>query len=143
MIKFSPDSSDLEITSQLYYKLKSVNRIIMAFIFYGTGSHLGASYEVDDYTCPFCNHTNSTDLFIYSNYFHLFFLPFIPTGKTGAAFCSSCQQAISQGRLGPTLLAELAIHEKQYRHSYKMYLGAIIFFGIPAAAVLVAVLMRL
>lgn len=76
----------------------------MGIIIYGYNEHLGKSFETDDFCCPYCDHYNSTELFVSSNYFHVFFIPYIPTDKSGSTLCSHCKKVVQQVNFSPKMV---------------------------------------
>ncbi|MBC7867367.1 MAG: hypothetical protein H7X88_07525 [Gloeobacteraceae cyanobacterium ES-bin-316] len=109
----------------------------MAFLICGLNFHLGKSYPVENYCCPYCDYYDSTELFLVSNYFHVFYIPYLPTDKSGSAICSSCKKVILEVNFSKKLLAVFKEEKKNYRHPLKMYTGFIMFPGFIMAAVLI------
>lgn len=112
----------------------------MAFIIYGTNYHLGRSYEMDNYCCPYCDHYDSTELFLVSEYFHIFYILYMPTGKTGSTLCSNCKKVVQQVNFSPALVPIFRKHQQDYRHPSKMYSGFIILPGFIIIAFMIHLL---
>jgi len=70
------------------------------------------------YKCPYCDEINSTEVFIYSYYFHIFWIPVFPTRKIAVARCTECNASRSEERFGPKLTEHLEIELKNTRHPF-------------------------
>jgi hypothetical protein len=101
----------------------------MAFIIWGSNEHIGKSYEADNFCCPYCDHYDSTELFISSNYIDFFFIPYIPTDKSGSSLCSQCKRIVKEVNFSRKLYDQFKERKKQYRHPLRMYTGLIILPG--------------
>jgi hypothetical protein len=44
--------------------------------------------------CPNCGRQNSTELYVFQKYAHIFWIPFFPTGKTAVTQCDHCKQVL-------------------------------------------------
>src|SRR5581483_1680476 len=73
-------------------------------IIYGSkGTKIGHAQVTDQ--CPKCSSHNTTDLFVFQRYAHIFWIPFVPIGKTGASHCSNCKQVMKEKEM-PAYLKE-------------------------------------
>ena len=56
--------------------------------------------------CANCGTHNSTALYIFQRYAHIFWIPFFPIGKTGVTQCSNCKQVLKQKEMPSSLQRE-------------------------------------
>jgi hypothetical protein len=107
-------------------------------IFFGSRSTLSGTAEVFMYECPFCEKNNSTSLFVYSRYYHVFWIPVFPYSKEAFALCSECKTKRSELKFGPKLVSEYRDCKKRFRHPWWTWSWTIIFISVILAIVIVA-----
>ena len=71
-------------------------------IIYGSRATQVAKEIISD-TCPHCQSSNSTDMYVFQRYAHIFWIPFVPIGKTGASQCAHCKQVLKLKEMPPSL----------------------------------------
>ena len=59
------------------------------------------------YKCPYCDADSSTEVFIYSWYYHFFWIPVYPFKKEAIAKCTECGVKRPDERFGPKLTEHL------------------------------------
>jgi len=80
------------------------------------------------YKCPYCDEVNSTEVFIYSYYFHVFWIPVFPIKKVSTAKCTSCDSFRPVERYRPKLADHVNEELKTTKHPFYSW-TLLIFFG--------------
>lgn len=62
-------------------------------VVYGTRTKQIAKEVITD-KCPNCGRQNSTELYVFQKYAHVFWIPFFPTGKTAVSQCEHCKKVL-------------------------------------------------
>ncbi len=109
----------------------------MGIFIWGLNEHLGKSVFVENYCCPYCEYYDCTELFLVSNYAHIFYIPYVPLDKSGLALCSHCGKKITEVNFSEKLREIFKEELKIYRHPLKMYTGSLIFPGAVILAIIV------
>ena len=109
----------------------------MDIIIWGSNYHLGKSFFVEDCCCPYCEHYDCIELFMVSNYAHMFYIPYLPVDKSGLALCSHCGRKIIEVNFSKKLREKFKEELKIYHHPLKMYTGFIILPGAFIVAIIV------
>jgi len=81
--------------------------------------------------CASCGTQNSTDLYVFQKYAHVFWIPFFPIGKTGISQCNRCKQVWQLKEMPPQLSASYEQLRSQEKTPVWM------FSGLALVAVLV------
>lgn len=87
------------------------------------------SFEPLFYKCPYCDSISTTEVFIYSEYYHVFWIPIFPIRKTTAAKCTGCDATRSEERFGPQLIGCTTEELKNSKHPIYSW-AMLIFFGL-------------
>lgn len=87
-------------------------------IFYGKRKGLIGSYEAFMYECPYCEENNTTTLYVYSWYYHIFWIPLFPFDKEAMALCTECKSKRNESRFGPKLVSEFKENKYRFRHPW-------------------------
>jgi hypothetical protein len=98
------------------------------FIVYGKKKLFIRMFEPLLYKCPYCDKTNTTEVFIYSNYVHLFWIPVFPFSKVASAKCIDCNSIRSEERFGPKLTEHLNEELANTKHPFYSW-ALLIFFS--------------
>jgi len=109
----------------------------MLFI-YGKRKFFIRSFEPLFYECPFCETTNSTEVFIYSNYFHLFWIPVFPFAKSAVAKCTTCNSVRAEDRFGPKLNEALKEESSKTNHPIYSWTLILILLALLVMIIIVA-----
>jgi hypothetical protein len=88
------------------------------FIVYGKKKFFIRIFEPLFYKCPYCDSENSTEVFIYSRYFHIFWIPVFPIRKVAVAKCTECDTLRPEERFGPKLTEHLKEELKNIKHPF-------------------------
>lgn len=101
------------------------------FIIHGKNKTFIDIFEPLFYKCPNCQEENTTQVFIYSVYHHVFWIPIFPGNKEVTAKCFNCGSTRTKDRFGPKLTDHLNENIKKYKHpiitwSFTILLGLII-----------------
>ena len=75
-------------------------------IVYGTRSKLLAKELVTD-KCPRCGTQNSTEIYVYQKWAHVFWIPFFPIGKFAASACAHCKQVLKEKEMTSSMKSVL------------------------------------
>jgi hypothetical protein len=98
----------------------------MGIIFYGWRSVATGTEEIL-VNCPSCEGATTTDILVYSKYFHIFWIPIFPFEKTAMTICSDC----GLKKQGISLDSKSILNSKEiksnFRHPYWTYIGITIF----------------
>lgn len=105
-------------------------------IFFGSQKTLSGIHDVFMYECPYCEKNNSTTLFVYSWYYHIFWIPLFPYSKEAHALCTECKTKRNEMKFGPKLVSEFKENKKQFRHPW--WTWTIIFFLLILTITIVA-----
>jgi hypothetical protein len=76
---------------------------VETMIIYGSRSIKQAVEHISD-ACPHCGTTNSTELYVFQKYAHVFWIPFFPMGKTGVSQCNHCKQILKKDEMPSSML---------------------------------------
>lgn len=98
------------------------------FLIYGKRKFFIRLFEPLFYKCPYCDNVNSTEVFIYSRYFHLFWIPVFPFKKEAVAKCNECNTTRPDERFGPKLTEHLKEELNNTRHPFYSW-SLLIFMG--------------
>lgn len=72
-------------------------------IVYGSRSTQLAKENLTE-PCPHCNTANSTELYVFQKYAHVFWIPFFPIGKTAVSQCNHCKQILKKEEMPSSML---------------------------------------
>jgi zinc-ribbon family len=72
-------------------------------IIYGSRSVKQAVEQLSD-PCPHCGTANSTELYVFQKYAHVFWIPFFPIGKTAVSQCNHCKQILKKNEMPSSML---------------------------------------
>lgn len=83
--------------------------------------------------CPNCGKQNSTELYIFQRYAHVFWIPFFPMGKTAVSQCDHCKQVFK--------LKEMPSSVKSSYENLKLQTKTPIwtFSGLALVAILISI----
>ena len=88
------------------------------FIIHGKDKFFIRVFEPLFYKCPYCESVNSTEVFIYSQYFHFFWIPAFPIKKVAIAKCTECDTSRSQEKFGLKLSEHITEELKNTKHPF-------------------------
>jgi hypothetical protein len=88
------------------------------FLIYGKRKFFIRSFEPLFYKCPYCEKESSTEVFIYSRYFHIFWIPVFPIAKEAVAKCNECDTTRPDERFGPKLNEHLKEELNNTKHPF-------------------------
>ena len=108
------------------------------FLIHGKRKFFIRLFEPLFYKCPYCDKINSTEVFIYSRYFHLFWIPVFPIRKEAVAKCNECDTARAEERFGPKLTEHLNEELSNTKHPFYSWSLLIALFLLLAFILIVA-----
>lgn len=73
--------------------------------------------------CPNCATSNSTEMYVFQRYAHVFWIPFFPLNKLGVSQCNNCKQALRSRGLPPALKSEYETLKAQTKTPLWMFTG--------------------
>lgn len=97
------------------------------FIAYGKRKFLIRIFEPLFYKCPFCETRHTTEVFIYSYYFHILWIPVFPIRKIASAKCTECDTLRSEERFGPKLVDHVNEELKNVKHPFYSWTFLVLF----------------
>ncbi|RYF94997.1 MAG: zinc-ribbon domain-containing protein [Chitinophagaceae bacterium] len=105
-------------------------------IVYGTKSRQVAK-EIVVEKCPACGKQNSTELYIFQKYAHLFWIPFFPIGKTAISQCDHCKKVLKSNEMSESIRSTYDVARQQIKTPLWAFSGgAIVAILIGAIIVL-------
>jgi hypothetical protein len=90
------------------------------------------------YKCPYCDTENTTEVFIYSYYFHVFWIPVFPIKKVSTAKCTACESLRSEERFGPKLTDHVNEELKNTKHPFYSWTLLLLFGAIILLAIIIS-----
>jgi len=107
------------------------------FLIRGKGKFFIRLFDPLLYKCPYCDEINSTEVFIYSNYFHIFWIPVFPIKKVAIAKCTECNATRSDERFGPKLTEHLEEELKNTKHPFYSWALLILFCSLILLTIII------
>jgi hypothetical protein len=108
------------------------------FIIHGRRKLFIRVFEPLFYKCPYCESLNTTEVFIYSQCYHVFWIPIFPTKKIATAKCTECETFRPEERFGPKLTDHTKEELKNIKHPFYCWtlliiLGLLVFLIVIVA----------
>ncbi|MCX6316757.1 MAG: zinc-ribbon domain-containing protein [Bacteroidetes bacterium] len=92
----------------------------MAFIIYGIKkAPVGITEEME--RCPHCETDNFSDIYVTSNYYHIYFIPIFPFEKEVTVVCQRCGLRRVNMPFDRNLLRSYDALNNRFRHSWYLY----------------------
>ena len=107
-------------------------------ILFGSRKTLSGTLDAFMYECPYCEKSNTTTLFVYSWYYHIFWIPIFPFSKEAFALCSDCKAKRNELKFGTKLVSEFKENKKMFRHPWWTWTFTIIFIILIVSIIIIA-----
>ncbi len=107
-------------------------------LIYGQKSTQLTTKALDDITCESCGATGTTDLTIYTLYFHLFWIPTFPFSKSGYSHCRNCQLTLEKGDMPLSIETTYEELKKESKSPLWSFAGILVFTALAALVFVMA-----
>jgi len=95
-------------------------------IIYGVRSTQLAKEIITD-KCSGCGTQNSTELYVFQKYAHVFWIPLFPVGKTVVSECHHCKQVLKQKEMPSALISSYEKIKSQTKTPVWTFAGLAVF----------------
>lgn len=110
----------------------------MAILIYGVQKTAIGIDEVLE-KCPSCESDTFCDLFLTSDYYHMFYIPIFPIGKEVSIFCKKCGLKRYNVPLTVQTMKNYQELNSKFRHPWYTYSVPIVFGSLILIAIIVSV----
>ena len=86
--------------------------------------------------CPSCEVDTYEDIYVTSNYYHMFFIPIFPIEKEVTFFCQKCGLRRTDIPLTPNSIKNFQEVNKKFRHPWYTYFFLLFILAITLIPVL-------
>ena len=85
--------------------------------------------------CPNCGSQNSTELYIFQKYAHVFWIPFFPMGKTAVSQCDHCKKVLKLKEMPAGYTSSYENFKSQLKTPIWTFTGLVLLVVLISAAV--------
>jgi hypothetical protein len=88
--------------------------------------------------CTECGRLNSTELYIFQKYAHLFWIPFFPVGKTAVSQCDHCKKVMKPKTMSEAVRSTYDIASKQVKTPLWAFSGIAVLVVLVSIAIVIS-----